>query len=299
MVCAVAIVSASQACRPAAKVENARNASLGSDLAGLWAGVRRDEPTGGLYRSTALLLDLRSDPSGAVGGTVEIRGELAAKHGEEGKTVPCSQTPGVAVTGTGTITAGRLTKGGAWFNLAPPQLSDPAACGSSFPQQSRCELRGMPDGSALLSCGTLEIRLRRISLAGTWVLDDERADQSGDMATWRLRLHLRQSANKITGVADHIRLNVSGDEQRFRCNGRRRYDRQARHQLRGQVSGRQVHLDVGDTVQKVGPCQGQLSLPPTLSGTWKPLVDRLVLKVGEDEHSLWRRPPSLGSGGVP
>ena len=286
------------AARPA-RDERAADAPQAAPRVGLWLGVRRDEPSPGLRRAGTLLLDLRAGAAGSLGGTLELRGELGAVRGSEGQTVLCAPKPRAVVTRTATITGGRLSGAGLKLQLAASEQTGESSCGVRFPLGERCEGRNRKDGGLDLICGGDAYLLRRVSLTGTWVFDEERADRSGDTVVQRLRFHLVQAGNRLTGQVDDIRVHVSGDEQSYRCNGRLRYDRQASHRLAGQIQGRQVLLSLGGSVPKSGPCQGQLTLPATLEGQWKPLEDRLVIKIGDDERSLWRRPAAAARPGGP
>jgi hypothetical protein len=260
------------------------------DFAGLWIGSRRDQPQKGLMRARTLLLDLRAGAAGGLGGVLELRGELGASRGSEGATVLCAPKPQAVVTRTAAVTSWRVSGAALRLQLALPEQSGETACGIRFPLGESCEGRGLSDGSIELSCGQEAFTLRRVSLTGTWSFDEERAERSGDTVVQRLRFHLVQADLSLSGAVDDIRIHMSGDEQNYRCNGRLRYDRQARHLLAGKLAGRQIILNVGAAEPKGGPCQGDLSLPETITGQWNPLEDRLVLKIGEDERSLWRRP---------
>lgn len=291
-------------CRPARGPSPARptlgtHAPRAGEFRGLWLGVRRDEPQPGLRRAGTLLVDLRPDSGGEMGGTLELRGELGAARGSEGATVLCAPKPQAVITQVATISGGRAKGTRLALRLAAPEPSGEKSCGVRFPLATQCEGRGRDDGGLELACGGDRYQLRRISLTGTWVYDDERADRSGDTLVHRLRFHLIQNGDRLTGRVDDIRVHLSGDEQNYRCNGRLSYDRQARHRLEGRVQGLLIEVTLGDSVSKVSPCQGELKLPETLSGQWKPLEDRLVLKIGDDERTLWRRPPPAPSRGGP
>lgn len=295
LVLTVPVVLAALSCRPAVAPSSApgprASASRGgADLTGLWVGSRRDQPERGLRRAGTLLLDLRSGSQGSLGGSLELRGELGSVRGSEGETVRCAPKPQAVVTRTAAITGGRAAGGRLRLQLAKPDDAGEVACGARFPLGERCDGRGRADGSLELTCGGETVLARRVNLTGTWVFDEEQADRSGDTVVQRLRFHLVQAGDRLTGTVDDIRVHVSGDEQNFRCNGRLRYDRQARHRLEGKLQGRQVELRVVGSVPKSGPCQGELKLPDALSGQWKPLEDHLMLKIGDDERSLWRRP---------
>lgn len=290
------LAAAAPACRPAAGTRTPPPRPLAEDgLEGLFVGVARDEVAPGIRRSTMFLIDLRPDKSGRIAGRLELRGALGAERAADGTTVPCAAgKPRVAVNRRATIEGGRLSGRVATLPLQGASLEGPAACAGSFPLAKACTVRQGSAGALQISCGGPTAPLRLARLTGTWVYDEERADRSGDTVVQRLRIHLRQSGTQVTGVADDIRVHVSGDGQRYRCNGRLRYDRQASHRLRGELRGRDLQLKVESSVAKRGPCQGDLTLPPAITGEWKPLEGYLLLKLGDDERTLWRRPPPPG-----
>ncbi len=278
---------ASLGCRPATGTRSAKLRLDAEQLSGIWVGVRRDAPDSGIRRATSLLLELEADVKGGVGGSLELHGALGT--GVERK-LACNKKRRARLALQAKLTQGRYQAKSSQFRLGTPKADGEKACRHRFPLGQSCQAKVGEGRTLRVRCGQVELPVHRAQLDGVWVWDQERTERSGDTIIRRLRLHLTQATDRLRGFIDDIRVRVSNDSQRYRCNGRLRYEQQARHEVRGRLRGRRLTLDVGASVPKRGPCQGQVGLPKSISGTWEPLEDRLTLKVSGDERVLWRRP---------
>jgi hypothetical protein len=285
-----AVVSgASFGCRPATGARSAKLRLDAEQLSGIWVGVRRDAPDAGIRRATSLLLELEADVKGGVGGSLELHGALGT--GAERK-LSCTKKRRARLALQAKLTQGRYETKSAQFRLGTPKADGEKACRHRFPLGQTCQAEVGEGRTLRVRCGQMELPVHRARLDGVWVWDQERTERSGDTIIRRLRLHLTQATDRLRGFIDDIRVRISNDGQRYRCNGRLRYEQQARHEVRGRLRGRRLTLDVRASVPKRGPCQGRVALPKSIAGTWEPLDDRLTLKVSGDERVLWRRPAS-------
>lgn len=278
-----------------------RTAPRGLDapgLTGTWVGDRLDTLGAGVHRRTAVRLTVRADGQGGLGGELAVRGTVDAGPG---KRLDCAPRSAAVVKRVATMTVGQYRPSLARFRLAEPSLEGVRGCARHFPfgraAERACLLRPADSGAVQLRCGGFALRLRRTSLTGVWAWDEHRGDRTGDTLREHLRLHLTQHGDRIVGFADDIRVRVSGDKQRFRCNGRLSYARQGRHELRGRLRGLRFGLEVRQTRASRGPCQGKLTVPGTWQGIWDPISDRITVTLGTDKRTLWRRPVGRDSSG--
>lgn len=282
------LLTAPTGCHPTRGARGPLQTFNSRTLTGSWIGERLDQPAPGIQRATTLWLELEARDDGTLGGHLHLQGALGSGIA---RTLMCVSDRRALLTRSAALRQGRFAKRSATWQLADLKLSGEKRCQGRFPLGARCQAEATGAGLLRVRCGEQTLPLRPVSLTGTWAWDEERSDRSGDTVIHRLRLHLAQDAAAIRGYLDDIRVRISGDGQRYRCNGRLRYDRQARHHVQGRLRGHRLSLQVTRTVPKNGPCQGRVELPPVLNGTWNPLQNKLTLTIGGDEHVLWRRPP--------
>jgi len=272
--------------RPRASLEPGR-------ITGHWVGVARGRAAPGIHRLLRVLYRLKAHSSGKITGSVELQGTLRATAR---KKLLCIGKPTATIHRTAEIAHGKLGKKLLYWKLAPPRAGGSKPCAYRFPSALECTARPAV-GRLALRCGALALSLRPARVTGVWVWNERRTDRAGDSITKRQRFHLVQRGDTVTGFADDIRVHVSRDGQRYRCNGRLRYTRQARHRLEGRLSGRNLSLRVISTLSQKGPCQGTLTLPSPLTGQWKPFEGRVELSFTEGGRML-RRLPNLRPVGI-
>jgi len=92
------------------------------------------------------------------------------------------------------------------------------------------------------------------NVSGTWDWIVSTSDEDNNKRIEQEEWHLRQSGDALDG--DYLRTVtvISGDDNLFRCNGEKRFQKRMRFQVQGRVRGAQVQLrEVGVEIEP-GPC---------------------------------------------
>jgi len=273
--------------RPAPVLDGAR-------LTGVWMGTLRDRPARGEHREVRVVYQLQAHvATGKITGSFAFRGALTTAY--QGALL-CNRKPRATMKRAADIAHGRFDTLRAGWTLGDLKQDGANPCAFRFPMSKNCTVQPLRTGGLGLRCGGLKLSLRRVALTGIWAWDQERTDRAGDKIVKRQRFHLVQRGTDLTGFADDIRVHVSQDGQRYRCNGRLRYAQQTRHRLTGRLTGLTVRLRVVSTLRQLGPCAGKRTLPAELVGAWKPFENRLELPLAPDGRKLRRLPDLLPVG---
>lgn len=273
--------------RPQASLEPAR-------LTGHWVGVKRGQVAPGIHRILRVLVRLNVHRAGTITGSIELQGAL---RGTEQTKLRCNGKLTATIHRIAEIAHGKVGKKQAHWQLAEPRAGGSGPCAFRFPWARQCTVRPGVGEALALRCGSQALALHPARVTGVWAWDEQRSDRVGDTVIQRQRFHLVQRGDAVTGFADDIRVHISRDGQRYRCNGRLRYTRQSRHRLEGRLRDRALSLRVISTLSQRGPCQETLSLTSPLTGQWKPFEGRVELSL-PDGGRLLRRLPNLQPVGV-
>ncbi len=248
------------------------------------------------HREVRVLYQLKAHPTtGKITGSLAFRGALTTAYRGA---LQCNRKPRAELKRAATISHGRFDTRRLQWTLGELKQDGAAGCAFRFPMAKTCTAVPSPSGGLRLRCGVLKIHLRPVAVTGVWAWEEERTDQAGDTILKRQRFHLVQSSGVLTGFVDDMRVHISRDGQRYRCNGRLKYTQQYRHRLTGRLAGLTVRLQVVATLRKGGPCASERTMPAELVGTWKPFEDRLELPLTREGRTL-RRLPGLKPVGAP
>jgi hypothetical protein len=292
----VSILLLSGGCPRRAPVKRPLPVLNGARLTGVWMGTLRDRPALGEHREVRVLYQLQAHiATGKLTGSLAFRGALTTAYRGE---LLCNRKPRAELKRAADIAHGHFDSHRARWTLKEVKSDGARHCAFRFPMAQTCTALPLRSGGLGLRCGGLKLALRRVDVTGVWAWDEERVDRAGDTVVKRQRFHLVQRGTDLTGFADDIRVRVSQDGQRYRCNGRLRYAQQSRHRLTGRLSGLTIRLRVVSTIRQRGLCEGAHKLPAELVGAWKPFEDRLELPLTQGGRKL-RRLPGLLPVGAP
>lgn len=268
----------------------------GARLTGVWMGTLRDQPALRAFRVVRLLYQLKAhQATGKLTGSFAFRGALSTAYRG---TLLCNKKPRAELKRAANIAHGHFDRRRVTWTLGDLAVDGVKSCAFRFPMAKTCTAHALRSGGLRLRCGKLQVDLHRVAMTGVWAWDEERTDQAGDTVKKHQRFHLVQQGGDVTGFADDVRVHLSQDGQRYKCNGRLQYTQQSRFRLNGQLTGLTVRLRVVSTLRRTGPCAGKHTLPAELVGTWKPFEDRLELPLTKAGRKL-RRMPGLRPVGAP
>jgi hypothetical protein len=263
----------------------------GAQLSGVWMGTLRDRPVPGVHRELHVLYQLKAHvATGKLTGTLAFRGALTTAY--RGRLL-CNRKPRAELKRAADLTHGRFDLHQARWTLGEVKQDGAKPCAFRFPMAKNCTAQPLGDRRLGLRCGGLKLDLRPVVVTGVWAWNESRTDRAGDTVVKRQRFHLVQRGPDLTGFADDLRVHLSKDGQRYRCNGRMRYTQQSRHRLKGRLSGLAIRLRVVSTLRQRGPCAGTHTLPAELVGSWKPMKGQLELPLTQGGRTLRRLPGLL------
>ncbi len=266
----------------------------GARLTGVWMGTLRDQPAPGVHREVRVIYQLKAHiATNKLTGTLAFRGALTTAYRGQ---LLCNRKPRAELKRAADITHGNFNLHQARWTLGEVKQDGAKHCAFRFPMAKTCTAQPLRDRGIGLRCGGLKLSLQPVVVTGVWAWNESHTDQAGDTVVKRQRFHLVQRGLNLTGYADDIRIHLSKDGQRYRCNGRMRYTQQTRHRLTGRLSGLAIRLRVVSTLRQRGPCAGNHTLPAELVGAWKPFEGQLELPIARGGRKLHRLPGLLPVG---
>jgi hypothetical protein len=142
------------------------------------------------------------------------------------------------------------------------------------------------------------------NVSGVWDWIVSANDEDNNKRIEQEEWHLRQAGSAVEGFYVRTLTVVSGDDNLFRCNGQRRFQKRMRFQVEGQVAGSDLLVrEVGVEVEP-GPCGVPVHGLQSYSGR---IGERSLTLHWDAELSpgmrqprqqvLYRRPPDQGGDG--
>src|SRR5690348_17827127 len=92
------------------------------------------------------------------------------------------------------------------------------------------------------------------NLSGVWDWIISAADEDNNKRVEQEEWHLRQHEGVIDGWYLRTVTVVSGDDNAFRCNGQKRFEKRMRFDVSGRVAGDEIMLREVNVEIEPGPC---------------------------------------------
>src|SRR5262245_11146007 len=92
------------------------------------------------------------------------------------------------------------------------------------------------------AAGTAEGKGAHVNVSGTWDWIVSTNDDDNNKRIEQEEWHLRQAGQVLDGEYMRTVTVVSGDENLFRCNGEKRFQKRMRFRVQGRIAGPRIEL---------------------------------------------------------